>query len=314
MSFQNMKKNRMGFDELSTKLKASAGNKNYDDERLWYPKLDDVGSGYAVIRFLPTSENDELPFAKIFTHGFKGATGKWYFENCPTTKDNDCPVCAANKDIVEGYGGWDSTPKDVKDGVIRNRKRKLSYYSNIYIVDDPENPENNGTVRLFKYGTKIFDKIKLAAEPEFKVDKPIQPFDMWEGANFELKIRKVDKQTNYDSSGFMEVSKLLPTDKEMEKIYNSEFTLSELDAEDKFKPLEDLQKNFDRVEGNKNTTKKSTTNESADESSKISDKPQFGGKKDKTEESKPEPVIDNPIDGDDGDDDAMSYFAGLAEE
>ena len=312
-AFADKKKNRMSFDELSNKLKQSDGNKNYDDERLWYPKLDDAGSGYAVIRFLDASENDELPFVKMYTHGFKGATGKWYFENCPTTKENECPVCKANGEIVESYGGWDDTPKDVKDGVIRNRKRKMSYYSNIYIVDDPENPENNGTVRMFKYGKKIFDKIKLAAEPEFKVDTPIQPFDFWEGANFELKIRKVDRQTNYDSSSFMEVSKLLPTDKAMEKVYNSEFTLSELDADDKFKSYEDLEKSFNFVEGNKNTTDKDAPTESIDDDgdlTKVKEKPKFDGKKtEKVADAKPEPIDD----GDADDDDAMSYFTGLAD-
>jgi len=304
----------MSFDDLSSKLnEASGGSKNYDDERVWYPKTDDVGNGYAVIRFLPASENDELPFVQMYAHGFKGGTGKWYFENCPTTLNNDCPVCAANREIVESHGGWESTPKDVKDGVIRNRKRKMNYYSNIYVVSDPETPENEGKVFLFKYGKKIMDKLQSAAAPEFKDETAIQPFDFWDGANFKLKIRKVDRQTNYDSSSFEDPSQLLPTDKEMEKVYKQEYTLSDLIAADKFKEMDDLQKNFNRVEGN-TTAAKPSVDESLDEPApvdKIAEKPVFGGKKDKADEPKETPVVE--ASSNDDDDDALSYFASLAE-
>jgi len=325
MSFASMKKNTMSFEELSNKLEDAGGGskgKSYNDERQWYPKLDDQKNGYAVIRFLPTSDKDVdangeplVPFAKLYSHGFKGETGQWYFENCPTTLDNDCPVCQANRAIVESHGGWDTTPKSAKDGPIRNRKRKLSYYSNIYVVSDPETPENEGKVFLFKYGKKIFDQLMEAIKPSFPDKTPIKPFDMWKGANYKLKIRQVENQTNYDSSEFEAMSQFLPTNEEMEAVYNQQYTLKDLNAPDKFKEFVDLEKRFNRVEGGEKST---TTAETIDEKStatekSVAAKPQF-----KEKEAEPTKVEEAPKEVDDNgfseDDDAMNYFASLAED
>lgn len=314
MSFASMKKNRMSFEELSTQLKDTSGGgggKSYKDDRLWYPKLDENKNGYAVIRFLPTSEGDDLPFVKMFTHGYKSGTGKWYFENCPTTNNDDCPVCQANRKIVESHGGWTETPKSVKDGAIRNRKRKLSYYSNIYVVTDPETPENEGKVFLFKYGKKIFDQLMEATNPSFPDKSPIQPFDMWEGANYKLKIRQVEEQTNYDSSEFEAVSQFLESDEAMESVYTSQYVLHEIVAKDKFKDFNELQKNFARVEGGSEATATAETITESPVEKSLSDKPKF-----KSAETKSEPVADavEPDLGDKDDDAALDYFKKLAED
>lgn len=302
----------MSFDELSTKLKDTSGSgKNYKDERLWYPKLDDNKNGYAVIRFLPTSENDDLPFVKLYAHGFKGATGKWFFENCPTTLSNDCPVCAANREIVESHGGWETTPKHVKDGDIRNRKRKLSYYSNIYIVSDPATPENEGKVFIFKYGAKIFAKLMEASNPSFPDVAAIQPFDMWEGGNFKLKIRQVDKMTNYDSSSFEEASQFLATDEEMETVYKSQYTLGDFIEPKQFKEFNDLKKNFARVEGN---VVDEPVAEAPQEEKSIADKPKFRESAPEAETAKVDETPTVDVDMDSDDDDAMKYFKALSED
>ena len=312
----------MSFDELSTQLEDAGGaKKSYGDKRLWYPKTDEQKNGYAVIRFLPTSEKDDLPFVKMYAHGYKADTGQWYFENCPTTlPDGECPVCAANRVIVESYGGWDDTPKAVKDGVIRNRKRKLSYYSNIYVISDPATPENEGKVFLFKYGKKIYDQLMAATNPPFPDKEPIQPFDMWEGANYKLKIRQVEKQTNYDSSEFDVASQFLPTDAEMEIVYGQQYTLKEIISTDKFKPYVELETRFNRVEGGSKSTKTAETIDEPEggKTEKVAEKPQF---KKSAESTKPEATVaeqptesidSESIDSDDDDEDAMKYFAGLA--
>ena len=306
-----MKKNRMSFEDLSSELEnTSGGKKNYDDDRMWYPKLDDEKNGYAVIRFLPTTKEDTPPFVKLYSHGFKGETGQWYFENCPTTlEDGECPVCTANRAIVESYGGWDDTPKSVKDGAIRNRKRKISYYSNIYVVSDPATPANEGKVFLFKYGQKIFDQLKEAANPSFPDKAPIQPFDMWEGANYKLKIRQVEKQTNYDSSEFEEKSQFLTTDDEMSAVYDKQHNLQEIIDPSEFKALADLEKRFNRVEGGAAEMKSAPVAESAPVET-ANNTPKF---KDKTEDVPvAESVESNEDSASSEEEDAMKYFEDLA--
>ena len=315
-----MKKNRMSFDDLSTKLAEAGGEKkSYVDERMWYPKTDDQKNGYAVIRFLPTSENDDLPFVKLFSHGFKGKNGQWMFENCPTSIGGDCPVCEANKSVTEQYGGWDSTPEDVKNGTVRRRKRKMSYYSNVYIVNDKANPENNGKVVIFRYGKKIFDKIMSATKPEFEDEAAIQPFDMWEGANFKLKIRQVEGQTNYDSSSFDAVSQFLKSDEEMEAVYKSQYELKSLIAEDQFKPYEDLKKHLNRIEGVVSEAPTAANMSDPKAAASTGAKPQFKAAEAPVEnngfsEDEIPQAETNSVDSTEEDDsEAMDYFSNLAD-
>lgn len=245
MSFANLKKqSRSG--SLTDKLikqveKLNDKGNNGVDERIWKPPVDKSGNGYAVIRFLPEPENCELPWARVYTHAFQGPGG-WLIDQCLTTKDQKCPVCEHNSTL------WNNGTETGKEQA-RKQKRKLSYYSNIYVVNDPANPENEGKVFLFKYGKKIHDKIMEAMKPEFADEDPINPFDFWQGANFKLKIKKVAGYQNYDSSEFSPAGALFDDDEKLERIYNSLHDLNEfLDAKN-FKSYDDLKKRLDYTLG-----------------------------------------------------------------
>lgn len=245
MSFKNLKKKRPAIAELAAKLE-NQGKKTFEsDDRFWYPKRDENGNAYATIRFLPAPLEEASAYVQTFRHGYKGPNG-WYIEECPTTIGGKCPVCEANSVLYNEKG------KEYASTIVsgmNGRKRKMQYVANIYVISDPETPENNGKVFLYKFGAKIFDKIKLAVSPEFPDETPFDPFDLWEGANFTLKVRKVDGNVNYDMSTFSTPSQFLKTDKEMEDVYNKEYSLEELIAPDKYKSYEDLSKRFNQVSG-----------------------------------------------------------------
>ena len=196
MSFSQLKKkSQANIDALSREIdKISKGSESYKDDRFWAPERDKSGNGYAVIRLLPPSDGEDLPWARMFSHGFQGKGG-WFIENCPTTLGLPCPVCEGNNEL------WNSGVESDKE-IARNRKRKLSYISNIYVVSDPANKQNEGKVFLYKYGKKIFDKISEKMKPQFEDESPMNPFDYWVGANFKLKIRTVQGYVNYDKSEF----------------------------------------------------------------------------------------------------------------
>ena len=218
MSLDNLKSS----GSLNKLLDAAKGEsapqekKSYVDERLWKPELDKSGNGYAVLRFLPAVEGEDLPWAKVWNHAFQGPTGQWYIEN-------------SDKEIA------------------RKQKRKLQYFSNIYVVSDTKHPENEGKVFLFRYGKKIFDKVTAAMSPEFEDEKAINPFDFWEGANFKLKIRKVDGYWNYDKSEFEDTSKLFEDDNEADKVWKAQHSLAEYTAPTNFKSYDELKTRLDAV-------------------------------------------------------------------
>jgi len=250
MSFSNLKK-QSSLGSLTAKLVQQVEKMNKTgggaDDRLWKPEVDKAGNGYAVIRFLPAPEGEELPWAKLYTHAFQGPGG-WYIENSLTTTGGKDPVSEYNSQL------WNSGI-DADKEVARKQKRKLSYYSNIYVVKDPTNPQNEGKVFLFKFGKKIFDKITAAMQPEFEDETPINPFDFWGGANFKLKIKKVAGYWNYDSSEFDRPSALLDDDDAMEAIWKQEYSLAELVAPEQFKSYEDLKKRLDYVLGIRGVSK-----------------------------------------------------------
>jgi len=249
MSFSDLKK-KSNLGSLTNKLvkevekmtKTGGG-----DDRLWKPQLDKTGNGYAVIRFLPAPDGEDLPWAKLYSHAFQGPGG-WFIENSLTTLGQKDPVSEYNSQL------WNSGLESDKD-VARKQKRKLSYYSNIYVVKDPVNPDNEGKVFLFKFGKKIFDKITAAMQPEFEDEEPINPFDFWQGANFKLKIKKVAGYWNYDSSEFARLQALLDDDDAMEAIWKKEYSLTSLVAPDQFKTYEELKTRLDYVLGMKGTPK-----------------------------------------------------------
>ena len=247
MSFANLKKqSRLG--SLTSKLtneieKMNKGSTGGADERLWKLEVDKAGNGYAVIRFLPAPEGEELPWAKVWSHAFQGPGG-WYIENSLTTLGQKDPVSEYNRLL------WNSGNDADKD-LARKQKRKLSYISNIYVVKDPTNPQNEGKVFLYKFGKKIFDKITAAMQPEFEDEEAIDPFDFWQGANFKLKAKNVAGYRNYDSSEFASTSALLDDDEALEAVWKKQHSLAELVAADQFKSYDELKTRLNSVLGNR---------------------------------------------------------------
>lgn len=247
-SFANLKRSSNSFDKLkkaveSTTQASEAGSK--EDTRFWQPEVDKAGNGMAIIRFLPAPAadgDDALPWVRVFSHGFQGPGG-WFIDNCLTTLNEKCPVCEHNNTL------WNSGIEANKD-IARKQKRKLSYVANILVVSDPANKANEGQVRLFKFGKKIFDKITEAMNPEFEDEKPVNPFDFWEGANFKLKIRNVEGYRNYDKSEFAEKSALFDgDDAKLEELWKKEHGLKEFVEKKQFKSYEQLKSRLDKVLG-----------------------------------------------------------------
>jgi len=295
MSFANLKKqSRLGSltSKLTTEIeKMNKGSTGGADERLWKLEVDKAGNGYAVIRFLPAPDKEELPWAKVWSHAFQGPGG-WYIENSLTTLGGKDPVSEYNRLL------WNSGNDADKD-LARKQKRKLSYISNIYVVKDPTNPQNEGKVFLYKFGKKIFDKITAAMQPEFEDETAIDPFDFWQGANFKLKAKNVAGYRNYDSSEFAASSPLLDDDDALEALWKKQYPLVEFTAADQFKAYDVLQQRLDSV---LNSTKTRVAPEVADEEAEI-----------KTAD--PTPVTASPIvNSKQDDDDALSYFQRLANE
>ena len=256
-SFKEMKKNRMAnLESLSKQVEKLAEKPSYEDERIWKLERDKTGNGYAVIRFLPAAKDEDVPWVRIWTHGFKGPGG-WYIENSLTTLGKDDPVSKANTAL------WNSGIDSDKN-IARERRRKLNYYSNIYIVEDAANPENVGKVFLFRYGKKIFEKITGVMNPEFADETPLNPFDFWEGANFKIKIRQVDGYVNYDKSEFADQSKLFDGDDEKcEVIWNQQHSLQDLVSADNFKSYQELEARFNTVVGSGSNFEESIESEDA---------------------------------------------------
>jgi hypothetical protein len=248
-SFANLKRNRSSLETLTKAIEqvsqpnAEAGSK--DDTRFWQPSVDKSGNGMATIRFLPAPAadgDDALPWVRVFNHGFQGPGG-WFIDNCLTTVNSKCPVCEHNSTL------WNSGIEANKE-IARKQKRKLTYIANILVVSDPSNPQNEGQIKLFKFGKKIFDKISEAMNPEFADETPVNPFDMWEGANFKLKIRNVEGYRNYDKSEFADKSALFDgSDEKLEELWKNEYSLKDFTDPKQFKPYEQLKTRLDKVLG-----------------------------------------------------------------
>ena len=274
--------------------------KSYVDERIWKPVMDKTGNGFAIIRFLPAPKNEELPWVKLWNHAFQGPTGQWYIENSLTTISQNDPVSELNTKF------WNSGVESDKE-IARKQKRKLQYYSNIYVVKDSANPENEGKVFLYRYGKKIFDKVMETMQPAFEDESPVNPFDFWEGANFKLKLRKVDGYWNYDKSEFETPSALAEDDAELEAIWEKQYSLSEFTAPTNFKSYDELQTRLNTVLSG--TTKVGNVTD-MQTGSAFDDSPSTTTVVDTKEEPAPTVSVSNTED----DDDTMSYFEKLAEE
>jgi len=303
MSFDQLKK-QSSLGSLTSKLvkeveKMNGGGSSSGDERLWKPEMDKSGTGFAIIRFLPAPDGEDLPWVKMFSHAFQGPGG-WYIENSLTTIGQKDPLGELNREL------WNSGNDADKD-TVRKQKRKLSFYSNIYVVKDPANPDNEGKVFLYRFGKKIFDKIMAAMQPEFEDETPINPFDFWQGANFKLKLQKVAGYWNYDKS------ELLDDDEALEAIWKKEYSLQDIVAPDKFKSYDDLKKRLDAVLGTKKQPSRPIEDEPVAERVEPSiSEEEVLRKLESSATSTSKDVEDIAMDGV-GDDDPMSYFAKLAE-
>jgi hypothetical protein len=304
---QLRRKSNANFSFLQKEIEKSNTTQGSSDERFWKPELDGSGNGFAVIRFLPQPDGEDLPWAKVYSHAFTGPSGQWFIENCLTTKGEKCPVCAHNNAL------WNSGMESDKD-IARKQKRKLSYYANIYVVKDPKNPENEGRVFLYKFGKKIFDKITAAMEPEFQDETPVNVFDFWEGANFKLKIKTVAGYWNYDSSEFDRPAALSEDDSKLEEIYENQYSLEAFTAPSEFKTYDELENRKDVVLGVAPAIRQAQQEEEYEPApmgggfndSDITPKSSFRQRMEGGSSSQPSAPAD--------DDDALSYFARLAEE
>ncbi len=295
MSFANLKQNR---DQISKLIQAAdqAGGgekKNYTDERIWKPTVDKAGNGYALLRFLPATEGQELPWVRYWDHGFKGPTGLWYIENSLTSIGQPDPVGELNSKL------WNSGIESDKDRA-RDQKRRLHYVVNMLVLQDPSNPANEGKVFLYKFGKKIFDKIMDSMQPEFADEKAVNPFDFWEGADFKLKIRNVEGYRNYDKSEFAAQTPLHSGDDvKLEALYNQLHDLSEFTDPKNYKTYDDLKAKLGRVLGEEAIMAGAPTMAQAAQMNEPAPAPV-------------QPVTAENIPSED--DDTMSYFARLANE
>jgi len=301
--FSSLKRSRDSFmNTLTTEMgklnKTVVGES--DDNRFWVPDVDKAGNGYAIIRFLPAPPNEDVPFVRLWDHGFQGPGG-WYIEKSLTTLGKNDPVSEYNTQL------WNSGIEANKE-IVRKQKRRLYFVSNIYVVNDPAHPENNGKVFLYRYGKKIFDKINDIMNPGFQDEKPINPFDLWDGANFKLKIRNVEGYRNYDKSEFDRVAPLLEDDEKLEKIWKSEHSLQEFLDPKNFKSYEELKAKLVRVlalEGGIPTLGGQSRASAVDE--------MLASKEPKAAPAPQLAKASSPADDDD-DDDAMAFFKNLAKD
>lgn len=298
MSFANLKSNRTDVSKLVSAAQELTGQstqkKNYEDERLWKPTVDEQGNGYAVIRFLPALDGSELPWVRYWDHFFKGPTGQWYIEKSLTTIGQNDPVSELNSRL------WNSGHEEDKE-TARKQKRRLHYVSNVLVVSDPANPQNEGKVFLYDFGKKIFDKIMDVMQPQFPGEEPVNPFDFWTGADFQLKIRNVAGYRNYDKSEFKSPSPLFDADEtKLEATYNQQFDLNEFTALDSFKAYDELKGRLAVVLG-----------EAVGADAPAQTARMAAVAEPKPIKSAPEPTL---VSADDEEDDTLSYFASLAEE
>jgi hypothetical protein len=295
VDFSKLKTQSGNLDKLTKAIEKlnSSSEAASDKDNFWRPEVDKAGNGMATIRFLPApgqDGEDGLPWVKVFSHGFQGPGG-WLIDNCLTTKNQQCPVCEHNNKL------WNSGVEANKE-IVRKQKRKLNYIANVYIVSDPKHPENEGQVKLFKFGKKIFDKITEAMNPAFEDETPINPFDLWKGANFKLKIRKVDGYQNYDKSEFETAAPLFEDDSKLEKVWKMEHSLADLVSDKEFKSYDVLKDRLEKVLGLNGDTDLAPRARTTVEQARVS-----------VPKKESEPDISGSADDDD-----LAYFAKLAAE
>ena len=300
MSFANLKSSRgSSIDQLVKAAEAvstKTESKNYDDDRFWKPTRDKAGNGYAVVRFLPAKEGEDLPWVRYWDHGFKGPTGLWYIENSLTSIGQDDPVSESNGLL------W-NTGRDEDKALARERKRRLHYVSNVLVVSDPANPQNEGKVFVYKFGKKIFDKIMDVMQPQFADEDPVNPYDFWEGADFKIKIRKVEGWVNYDKSEFAQAAPLMGGDEEqLEGVYNKLHSLADFIDPKNYKSYDELKAKMNKVLG-VDAGHVAMDNNSMMQSAPVVEQPTMAA-------AESAPLSSS----DEGEEDTLSYFGKLAQQ
>lgn len=307
VDFAKLKKNRgsKSLDKLTNQLEKMSGPKQGGgkDDRFWYPQRDQSGNGFAVIRFLPAGGDEDMPFVRVFRHAFQGPGG-WYIENSLTTIDQPDPCGELNSKL------WNDGTDAGKEQA-RKQKRQMHYIANVLVIQDKNNPENEGKVMLFKFGAKIFDKIKSAMHPEFEDEDAINPFDLWEGANFKLKIRQYEGYPNYDKSEFDSASELFDGDEgKLKELCEKLHELQPFVDPSNFKTYDELKKRLNKVLGLEDdtpaTSKKRTVIEK-DEDEEMAPAPT------QKKASAPKIEADDEIEVDNSDDDDdLVFFREIA--
>lgn len=301
-TFADLKKSRSSsMQKLNEQLSKMGKSYSNDDEgKFWKPEVDKAGNGFAVLRFLPAPPGEDMPYIRRWDHGFQGPTGLWYIENSLTTIGMPDPVSEYNSEL------W-NTGIEANKEIVRKRKRRENYYSNVYIVRDPAHPENEGKVFLFKYGKKIFEKLKDIMSPQYEGEQAINPFDLWEGANFQLKIRKYEGYQNYDKSDFTSPGPLLNDDDALEAIWKQEHSLKELVDPKNFKSYEELKTKLHKVLDLDGSSHAPTGNAAEDDDVEMDFTPKFKERQAPKISEAPSPSMDE-------DDDTLSFFKNLAED
>ena len=299
--FAQLKANRnTSLEQIQKKLEQENTKSTYTDDRFWSASLDKSGNAFAVIRFLPAVDGETAPWIKRYSHGFK--VNGWYIENCPTTLEKDCPACKSNNAL------WNSGIESDKDIVRKFRKRKLSYISNIQVIKDPKNPENEGKHFLFRYGSKIWDKIDNKMSPQYEGEVAYNPFDFWEGADFKLKIKKVKGYSNYDDSEFANQTELFAGDDDKKEVlWKTQHALMQFIDVTEFKTFDKLKERLDRVLGQSSDVSKTAEIETSYTStSTIEDEADevFGGG---------DGAVEETVTAEESESESMDYFNSLAE-
>ena len=304
VNFADLKKNRTdSFSKLNDQLQKLNQGYNNDDGNFWKPEVDKAGNGYAVLRFLPAPGGEDMPFVRIYDHGFQGPGG-WYIENSLTTLGQDDPVSEYNTQL------WNSGIESNKE-IVRKQKRRLSYISNVYVVSDPANPQNEGKVFLYKYGKKIFGKLNDLMNPKYPGETAVNPFDLWEGANFQLKIRNYEGYRNYDKSEFASPAPLMKDDAAMEEVWNSQHSLKELVDPKNFKSYTELKAKLYKVLALDGSKHAPTGSAAEDDSAEMNFTPKFKERSAPAMEESSSPMQSKFADDDDDD---MSFFKNLADD
>lgn len=297
MDIKSLKSRSFDIDKLVQAAQETngGGNERKSDERIWKPTVDKAGNGYAVIRFLPGPEDSELPWTRYWDHGFKGPTGKWYIEKSLTSIGEQDPVSEMNSKL------WNSGNEEDKE-TVRDRKRRLHYVSNILVINDPANPQNNGKVFLYQFGKKIFDKIMDKMQPQFPDESPINPYDLWKGADFTLKIANVAGYRNYDRSDFKSPSPLFDGDEDqLQAVLNQLHSFADWTESKNYKSYEQLKTKLMEVLGESMSQPMSMNRPAPEPVMKSAPEPSYATS-----------AVEEDTSVDDDDDDTMSYFQKLA--